>query len=258
MRLDGKTALVTGAGAGIGEGITERLAAAGAYVVATDVDGAAAEATSAASAAAGGKGEGRALDVTDEAAMADSIAELAAARGLDIIVNNAGIAFQTPMVATESAAFRRLLEINVMGVFLGMREAARAMRKRGKGGRIINIASVSGVRGSTGRTAYGASKAAVINMTQVAAVELGPWGITVNAVAPGPIETPLIKAMHTPETRAGWLRHVPQNRYGEPAEIAGACVYLASDEAAFTTGQVLAVDGGFQAAGMLFDLAGDG
>lgn len=256
MRLDGKTALVTGAAAGIGRAVAERLAQAGARVVATDLDGAGAAATASVIGAAGGHAEARALDVGDEAEMVRTFAEIDAAGRLDIVVNNAGTAFQAPMTATETAAFRRLLEVNVLGVFVGMREAARLMRARGTHGRIINMASISGLRGSTGRTAYGATKAAVVNMTQVAATELGTTGITVNALAPGPVETALVKETHTPATRAGWLRHVPQGRYAAPAEIAGACLYLASDDAAFTTGQVIAVDGGFAAAGLLFDIEG--
>jgi NAD(P)-dependent dehydrogenase (short-subunit alcohol dehydrogenase family) len=125
------------------------------------------------------------------------------------------------------------------------------MGGRGKGS-IVNIASVSGIRGNTGRVAYGASKGGVITMTQVMAVELAPLGIRVNAIAPGPIETPLVRAMHTEKARADWLSRVPQHRYGTPEEVAGAAVFLLDQRrSSFMTGQTLCVDGGFTAAGVM-------
>jgi NAD(P)-dependent dehydrogenase (short-subunit alcohol dehydrogenase family) len=123
-----------------------------------------------------------------------------------------------------------------------------------KRGRIVNIASVAGLSGCAGRAAYGASKAALINLTQVMALELGPHGITANAIAPGPVETEIVKRMHTAETRAAWLAHVPAARYGTVEEIAAAALYLASPEAAYTNGHVLAVDGGYAGTGLRFSL----
>ena len=131
------------------------------------------------------------------------------------------------------------------------REAAQRMRARASGS-IVNIASVSGVRGNSGRVAYGCSKAAVIHMTKVMAVELGPSGIRVNAIAPGPVETPLVKEVHTDQARAAWMRTVPQRRYGTPDELAGAATFLLDErKSSYITGQTICVDGGFTAAGIM-------
>jgi NAD(P)-dependent dehydrogenase (short-subunit alcohol dehydrogenase family) len=119
------------------------------------------------------------------------------------------------------------------------------------GGSIVNIASVSGIRGNAGRVAYGSSKGGVITMTKVLAVELAAMGIRVNAIAPGPIETPLVREMHTAQSRAEWLRGVPLDRYGDPSEIAGTAIFLLdSSKSSFITGQTISVDGGFTAAGL--------
>jgi NAD(P)-dependent dehydrogenase (short-subunit alcohol dehydrogenase family) len=125
------------------------------------------------------------------------------------------------------------------------------MRERGAGS-IVNIASVSGIRGNSGRVAYGASKGGVITMTKVMAVELAPVGIRVNAIAPGPVETPLVREVHTDQARADWMRTVPQRRYGTPHEIAGAAIFLLDGRrSSFVTGQTICVDGGFTAAGLM-------
>jgi NAD(P)-dependent dehydrogenase (short-subunit alcohol dehydrogenase family) len=144
-----------------------------------------------------------------------------------------------------------MLEVNLIGSFVISREAARHMRARGAGS-IVNIASVSGIMGNKGRVAYGASKGGVLTMTKVMAVELASIGIRVNAVAPGPIETPMVQEIHTPEVRAAWMTTVPQRRYGSPAEIAGAAIFLLDDrKSSYVTGQTICVDGGFTAAGII-------
>ncbi len=144
-----------------------------------------------------------------------------------------------------------MLEVNLIGSFIASREAARHMQERGTGS-IVNIASVSGIRGNTGRVAYGASKGGMIMMTKVMAAELGPLGIRVNAIAPGPIETPLVREVHTEQVRAEWMRTVPQRRYGSPDEIAGAATFLLDERhSSFITGQTICVDGGFTAAGIM-------
>lgn len=154
---------------------------------------------------------------------------------------------------TSAETFRKILDVNVVGSFIVARAAIRAMREAG-GGAIVNLASVSGLRGNIGRTAYGASKGAIVTMTQVMAVELAAANIRVNAIAPGPVESAMVRAMHTPEARANWVSRVPQRRYGEPHEIARAAAFLLDErQSGYITGHVLAVDGGFLAGGLLPD-----
>ena len=255
MDLTGKKAFVTGAAAGIGRAIADRYARAGAVVTLADINAEAVETAAAALAARGSRAQAVVLDMADGAAVERAVEQAAGAMdGLDILVNNAGIATQKPLVDHTVADFERIYRVNVFGLFAAMRAAAAHMIATGRRGRIVNVASVAGIRGSTGRSAYGSSKAAVINLSQVGANELGRNGITVNVIAPGPIETDMVKGMHTPGTRAGWLEEVPMGRYGEPEDIAEAALYLASDGAGFVTGQVLCVDGGFSATGLLIPL----
>jgi NAD(P)-dependent dehydrogenase (short-subunit alcohol dehydrogenase family) len=192
------------------------------------------------------------MDVADEASVVAGVVDcedgFGPVRGL---VNSAGIGRDVPFFETSAALFRQILDINLTGSFLVSREAGRLMKAHG-GGAIVNIASVSGQRGNVGRAAYGASKGGVITLTQVMACELAPDNIRVNAIAPGPIETPMVKAMHDDTVRAGWLRSVPQRRYAAPDELAGAASFLLDDsKSSFVTGHVLNVDGGFAAAGLL-------
>ncbi|TDR93424.1 SDR family NAD(P)-dependent oxidoreductase [Enterovirga rhinocerotis] len=245
----GRVAIVTGGGSGIGAEICRRFAQDGLSVVVADRDAANAESV-AASIGAGARA--RTLDVVDEAAVDALVKETAEAFGrLDVMVTSAGIGIQKSMLETTEAEFRRILDINVTGMFLCGRAAARVMVGQGSG-RIINIASVAGMRGVPGRVAYSASKGGVIAMTKVMAVELGEHGITVNAIAPGPIETALTERMHTDATRAAYNAASPLGRYGTLAELAAAAAFLASEEASYVTGQTLAVDGGMGVAGPLF------
>lgn len=142
------------------------------------------------------------------------------------------------------------MDVNVTGPMLLAQQAVQHMKKQ-SWGRVINIASVAGIRASAGRTAYGTSKSAVIGLTRQMAIELAAQGVTANAIAPGPIETPMVATLHSDTTRDNFLKQVPMKRYGAPEEIAGVVSFLASDDASYVTGQTLAVDGGFIAAGVL-------
>jgi 3-oxoacyl-[acyl-carrier protein] reductase len=251
--LGGKAAIVTGGANGIGREVALRLAAVGAAVLVADRDGAGADAVAGEIEAAGGRAIGQAVDVRDPAGCEALIAVACEAYGrLDALVTSAGIAQSRPFLQTSLDLWQETLAVNLTGTFLCCQAAAPAMIATG-GGRIITMASVSGQRGGIGRAAYGASKGGVITLTRVMAVELAQHNITVNAIAPGPVETPMIAALHTAEDRTAWLRNVPAQRYGTPAEVAAAVVFLASDEASYVTGHILNVDGGFGAAGVIFE-----
>ena len=168
---------------------------------------------------------------------------------LDALVNNAGVAVFAPLLETSDEDWKRVLEVNLTGPFLCTKAAAPLMREHG-GGAIVNITSISAVRASTLRSAYGTSKAGLAHLTKQLAVELASLGIRVNGVAPGPVETAMAKAVHTPEIRADYHDAIPLNRYGLEEELAEAMFFLCSDRASYITGQILAVDGGFDAAGI--------
>lgn len=249
MRLSGKVAIVTGAARGIGQAIAVAMANEGAKVVVSDRDGDAAEA---AAREIGGDAVAVSADISSDGDVARLVAETIDAHGrIDILVNNAGIGATTLFLESSREEFERVVRINLTGTFMVSQAVAREMAKQ-RSGRIVNIASLSGQKGGVGRAAYGSSKAGVELLNKVMAVELADYGITVNAIAPGPILTEVSKLMHTLETREAYHRLVPQRRYGEPSEIADAAVFLASDEAKYITGHTLNVDGGFLAAGLMF------
>lgn len=168
---------------------------------------------------------------------------------IDALVNNAGVAVFKPIAATSFAEWRQVLSTNLDGPFLCTQACAPVMRKTG-GGSVVNIASISGLRASTLRVAYGTSKAALIHLTKQQAVELGTVGIRVNAIAPGPVETEMAKLVHSVAIRSDYHDVIPLERYGTTEEIASAVGFLCSSAASYVNGQVLAVDGGFDAAGV--------
>jgi NAD(P)-dependent dehydrogenase (short-subunit alcohol dehydrogenase family) len=189
-------------------------------------------------------------DVSDSGAVRGAVEQTQRRFGrIDALVNNAGIAVFKPMLDVTLEEWQRVLAVNLTGPFLMTQAVAPIMRDRG-GGAIVNITSISGLRASTLRVAYGTSKAGLSHLTKQQAAELGEYGIRVNAVAPGPVDTAMAKAVHTPAIRADYHDHIPLNRYGLEAELANAICFLCGDQASYITGQVLAVDGGFDAAGV--------
>lgn len=244
-----KVALVTGAARGIGLATAKRFLAEGWRVALLDIEG---ELLRGAVAALAEPGHTLALhcDVSDAKAVAAAVAEIAARFGrLDALVNNAGVAAFAPLLDTSDTDWNRILAVNLTGPFLCTKAAAPLMREHG-GGAVVNITSISAVRASTLRSAYGTSKAGLAHLTKQLAVELASIGIRVNAVAPGPVDTAMAKAVHTPEIRADYHDAIPLNRYGLEEELAEAIFFLSCDRSSYITGQVLAVDGGFDAAGI--------
>ena len=244
FRLDGKVALVTGGSRGIGRAIAEALADQGATVVVNYVRSEAeAQAVARGIAEKGGKAEIVGFDVADGQASEEAIAEVAKRHGrLDIAVSNAGISIDGLILRLKADEIARTLNVNVGGAFAVARAATKVMM-RARTGRIVFVSSVVGEAGNAGQTAYSASKAALLGLTRSLAREYVGRGITVNAVAPGYVDTDMTRAL-TPEQRENVLKSVPLGRVATAREIATGVVYLASDEASYVTGQVLRINGG--------------
>ncbi|HSH90713.1 MAG TPA: SDR family oxidoreductase [Ramlibacter sp.] len=245
-------AVVTGAARGIGLAIAHWFLARGYRVALLDID--APTLDHAARALVSEYGIDRVLpiacDVSDPAAVDSAARKVGETYGrADALVNNAGIAIFKPVSETTFDEWRQVMATNLDGPFICAQEFLPALRRAGNAS-IVNIASISGLRASTLRVAYGTSKAALIHLTKQQAVEFASFGIRSNAVAPGPVETAMAKQVHSPEIRADYHNSVPLARYGLEEEIAAAVGFLCSKEAAYITGQVLAVDGGFEAAGV--------
>lgn len=247
-----QTAVITGGASGIGRAAAHELARRGADLVLADINADAADQVAqqirdthhvAATPMR--------LDVADSQSV-DQVFTAAHAEHerIDILVHSAGVGVEAAFLDTDDTTWRRLIDIDLSGTFFTNRAAGRLMKAAGYG-RIINIASTAGLVGGTGRAAYGAAKGGVIMLTRVLAVELGRDGVTVNALAPGAIETELVARMHSPETRHVYRAGIPMDRYGTPEEVADAIAFLARPEARYITGEVLAVDGGFLAAGVM-------
>lgn len=245
-----RVAVVTGGAMGIGAEVSRRLAATGMTVVVADRDEAAAAATAAEIRGEGATAEAQAVDVSDSDSVAGAFADIERRHGrCDVLVNSAGVAKVYPFLEFPLDNFAAIMAVNVTGTFLCCQHAARLMARR-KWGRIVNIASVAGMRAvGTGRSAYGTSKGAVIALTRQIAVELAEHGVTANAVAPGPVDTPMTRLLHTEQFRREYENAIPMNRYGTTGEIAAAVMYLVSEDAGYVTGVTLPVDGGFLASG---------
>ena len=240
-----KVAIITGAARGIGLATTKQLLAKGWKVAMIDWDGA--ELSEAA------KGLDNVLtlphDISQPEQAEQIIAETLSAFGqIDALVNNAGIADFGPIEDTDFARWRAVMSINLDGTFLLSRAATDALKATK--GAIVNIGSISGLRASTLRVAYGTSKAAVIHLTKQQAAELGEYGVRANCVCPGPVRTKLAMAVHTQDIIDSYHDAIPLNRYGSEDEIASVITFLCSDEASYVTGQVIASDGGFESTGV--------
>jgi NAD(P)-dependent dehydrogenase (short-subunit alcohol dehydrogenase family) len=249
MTTVSKVAVVTGAARGIGLAVARKFLAQDYRVALLDIDAATLAATRAALA-----DEEHVLAIECDVAFPQqvqaAIDQVAARFGrIDALVNNAGIAIFQPILDTTYDEWSRVLAVNLDGPFLCTQAAARVMLTH-DGGAVVNIASISGLRASTLRVAYGTSKAGLIQLTKQQAVELGAVGIRVNAIAPGPVNTAMAKAVHSPAIRADYHDAIPLNRYGTEEEIAEAVVFLCSPAASYINGQTIAVDGGFEATGI--------
>jgi NAD(P)-dependent dehydrogenase (short-subunit alcohol dehydrogenase family) len=253
MRLANQVAIITGSAQGIGHAIALRFAAEGARVMIADRDGRRATRVASEIEDTGGVARPFAVDVTDPLRVEAMVEHAQENFGrLDVLVNNAGVGLNRSFLTTTLAEWEEQLRVNLTGTFLCAQAASRAMVRQGHG-RIINVASISGQRGGQGRAAYGAAKAGVILLTKVMAVELAPLGVRVNAIAPGPVDTEQSRGTHTRATRRAYRERIPTGRYGTREEIAAAVLFLASDESSFVAGHILNVDGGFRAAGLMFD-----
>ena len=244
-----KVALVTGAARGIGLATAKRFLAEGWRVALLDIEG---ELLKNVVASLANADDTLALhcDVSDATQVVRAFDQVARRfERLDALVNNAGVAVFTPLLETSDADWNRILAVNLSGPFICTKAAVPLLREAGHSA-VVNITSISAVRASTLRSAYGTSKAGLAHLTKQLAVELASLGIRVNGVAPGPVDTAMAKAVHTPEIRADYHDAIPLNRYGLEEELAEAIFFLGSDRSSYITGQILAVDGGFDAAGI--------
>ncbi len=251
-RLDGKVAVITGGGSGIGRVAAALFADEGARVVVADVVAEHAESAAVEIGAAGGEATAFTVDVSNETQVQAMVrAAVQTYGGLDVLFNNAGIFPDDDggVLDTPPETWQRVMEVNLKGVWLGCRAAVPAMLDSG-GGSIVNVASFVALMGAaTAQIAYTASKGGVLAMTRELAVEYARQGIRANSICPGPIETPLLaELLSDPARRQRRLVHIPLGRFGRPEEIAKAALFLASDDASFVTGSALVVDGGITAA----------
>ncbi|MEK6346304.1 MAG: SDR family oxidoreductase [Burkholderia sp.] len=255
QRLASRTALITGGASGLGLATARRLLSEGAQVALADLDAAALDRAAASLDAPAGRVRGYRLDVRDAASVEAAVAQTEADLGrIDILVNSAGISYQGSVLDNPLEAWERVIGINLTGTYLCTQAVARRMAER-RYGRIVMLASISGQQVWSGRVAYSSSKGGVLALAKSCAIDLAPFGITVNSVSPGPIETPQTAALHNQLIRDTIVQATPMARYGRPDEVADAIAFLASDDARFVTGHDLVVDGGLTSAAILYDLA---
>jgi len=248
--LTGKHAVVTGGAGGIGLACAEGLVQAGAHVTITDTSEEKCQRGRELLAEAGCPVQSMAFDVSDRAACEAAFARIETAGGADILVTSAAIVKPARILDFDPDDWNRILDVNLTGTFHCAQLAGRQMVAKGWG-RIITMSSVNGQIANIGRGAYSCTKGGVDMLTRLLAAELGDQGVTANAIAPIPVDTPMIREAHGPEDRALWHAQTPNPRYARPREVADAVCFLASDKAAFVNGHILNIDGGFMAAGIL-------
>jgi NAD(P)-dependent dehydrogenase (short-subunit alcohol dehydrogenase family) len=242
--LSGQVALVTGAARGIGRAVARALGEAGADLALADIEAEALRQTAKELAASGRRVHAIEADVRDAVAVGRMVDGAVAALGrLDVLVNNAGGTFESPFLQVNERGFRTLLDLNLGSVWFATQAAAAWWIAEGVRGRVINVSSTEGLKACPGYAAYAAAKAGVLNLTKTLAVELGPYGIRVNAIAPDYTHLEAITGVEAPDEAAIGAR-IPLGRYGEPADQAGAALFFASELSAWITGQTLVVDGG--------------
>lgn len=255
-RLSDRVIIVTGGASGLGEGIVQRLAAEGGKVVVADLDGAKAERLATTLQAEGKEAIGVAVDVAERAqvrAMVETV--VSKFGGIDVLFNNAGFNKPVPFMDVDDANFNAIMRVNALGVMIGMQEVGRHMVQRGRGGKIINTASIAGRQGYAEFAPYCASKAAVISLTQAAAREFAPHKITVNGIAPGVVVTPLWEGLERDMIERGVIKEMGEfinsfsasilvGRPATPQDLAGIAAFLTSTDSDYMTGQIVMCDGG--------------